>query len=72
MEGNAFHDEIMLVDRILLKFEKVESEPPTEYPGLISAEEWKKKHDATKVENTEVFPKSVTLIPATNVPYRKQ
>jgi hypothetical protein len=50
---------------------KVESEPPTEYPGLISAEAWKKQHDATKVENTEVFPKSVTLIPATNVPYRK-
>lgn len=72
MEGNPFHDEIMLVDRRLLKFVKVESEPPTEYPGLISAEEWKKKHDATKVENTEVFPKSVTLIPATNVPYRKQ
>ncbi len=54
MEGNAFHDEIMLVDRKLLKFVKVESEPPTEYPGLISAEAWKKQHDATKVENTEV------------------
>jgi hypothetical protein len=52
MEGKAFHDEIMLVDRRLLNFVKVESEPPPEYPGLISAEEWKKQHNTTKVENT--------------------
>jgi hypothetical protein len=72
MEGNSFHDEIMLLDRKLLNFLKVESEPPTEYPGLISAEEWKKQHDATKVKNSEVLKKAVTLIPSRNIPYRNQ
>jgi hypothetical protein len=71
MEGNDFHDEIMLLDKTLLDFVSVESEPPTEYPGLISVEEWKKQHDATKVENTEVFRNAVTLIPSTrNILYK--
>jgi hypothetical protein len=72
MEGNSFHDEIMLLDRKLLKFLNVESDPPTEYPGLVSVEEWKKQHDTSKVENTEVLKKAITLIPAINMPYRKQ
>jgi len=71
MEGSAFHDEIMLIDRTSLIFSNVESEPATEYPGLMSVDEWKKQHDATKVENTRVFPNAITLIPARNIPYRK-
>ena len=72
MDGNDFHDEIMLVDRCSLNFETVTSESATQYPGLISVEEWKEKHRDQMVKNDQVFRNAITLTPLRNNPYKEK
>lgn len=72
MDGNSFHDEIMLVDRHVLNFESVETNPATEYSGLLPVEEWKDKHSGQMVKNDQVFINAITLTPLRNNPYKEK
>jgi len=72
MDGNDFHDEIMLVNKDVLDFRSVETNSPTEYPGLIPVEEWKCKHRNQMVKNDQVFRNAITLTPLRNNPYKEK